>query len=66
MREAARDGEIGLRNPILLAAAFISLVEGLWDADYVGAVQHTHEEMADELIDLLLDGLRPCGGDVGY
>lgn len=22
-------------------------------------MQHTHEEMADELIDVLLDGLRP-------
>jgi AcrR family transcriptional regulator len=66
LREANRDGEIGLRNPMLLAATFISLVEGLWDADYVGAVQHTHEEMADELIDVLLDGLRPRGGDTDH
>lgn len=64
LREAAREGEIGLRNPILLAATFISLIEGLWDADYAGAVQHTHAEMADELIDILLDGLRPREGEI--
>ena len=60
---AAREGEIGLRNPTLVAATFISLIEGLWDADYVGAVEHTHEAMADELITILLDGLRPREGE---
>ncbi|HEY8601264.1 MAG TPA: TetR/AcrR family transcriptional regulator [Thermomicrobiales bacterium] len=59
LRDADRSAEIRLHNPILLAATFISLIEGIWDADYVGAVRHTHAEMADELIDVLLDGLRP-------
>ena len=59
LRDADRVAEIRLHNPTLLAVAFISLIEGIWDADYVGAVRHTHEEMADELIDVFLDGLRP-------
>ena len=63
LRAAAREGEIGLRNPTLVAATFISLIEGLWDADYVGAVAHTHEEMVDQLIAILLDGLRPREGE---
>lgn len=66
LREAARDGEIGSRNPTLIAATFISLIEGLWDANYVNAIRHTREEMADELIDVLLDGLRPRGGEAGH
>ncbi len=59
LRDADRTAEIKLRSPMLLAATFISLIEGIWDADYVGAVRHTHAEMADELVDVLLDGLRP-------
>lgn len=51
---------------MLRAATFISPVEGLRDADYVGAVQHTHEELADELIDILLDRFRPRGDEVGH
>lgn len=61
LRRAAERGDIRAHNPILLAATFISLVEGLWDACGGRTDAWQREELAAELIDVLLDGLRPRG-----
>jgi TetR/AcrR family transcriptional regulator, cholesterol catabolism regulator len=52
-------GEIRAHSGTLLAGAFLTLVEGLWDAAGGRASGRSREAMADELIDVLLDGLRP-------
>ena len=61
LRRAERAGEVRAHNPVLLAATFISLVEGLWDAHGGGADEQQRDVLAVELIDVLLDGLRPRG-----
>lgn len=52
-------GEILPQQPILLAATFINMIEGLWSAGGGGPLPVTKEEMADELIRVLFDGMRP-------
>jgi len=52
-------GEIRAPQPILLAASFVTLIEGLWSAGGGRPVSLTREEMADELIRVVLDGVRP-------
>ena len=59
LRRAEARGDIRAHNPILLAATFISLVEGLWDAYGGRTNERQREELAGELIDVLIDGLRP-------
>ncbi len=56
---AERRGEIQAPRPILLAGSFLNLIEGLWSAGGGRPVPETKEEMADELIRVLLDGMRP-------
>lgn len=51
--------EISSQQPVLLAASFINVIEGLWSAGGGRPVPYTNEEMADELIRVLLDGMRP-------
>lgn len=51
--------EISSQQPVLLAASFINIIEGLWSAGGGRPVPVTNEEMADELIRVLLDGMRP-------
>ena len=59
LRAAQARGEIGSRwSPTLMAGTFVVAVEGLWDAGGGRPLPRTREEMADELIDALLDGLR--------
>lgn len=52
-------GEIQAPQPILLAASFVNMIEGLWSAGGGRPVPHSKVEMADELIRVLLDGMRP-------
>lgn len=59
LHRAEAHGDIRAHNPILLAATFITLVEGLWDAYGGRTDERQREELAGELIDVLLDGLRP-------
>jgi AcrR family transcriptional regulator len=59
LRRAEGRGEIRAHNPILLAAAFVALVEGLWDAYGGRTSEQQRDDLATELIDVLLDGLRP-------
>lgn len=49
----------GLRSR--LHRALISLIEGIWDGDYVRGGQAPYAGMAGELLDLLLDRSRPYG-----
>lgn len=52
-------GESTPRHPILLGGAFLAIVEGIHDAGGGRDVGRPKEALADEMIDVLLDGLRP-------
>jgi AcrR family transcriptional regulator len=55
---AARDrGEIRLPHPMLVAVSFLTLIEGIHEAHRFTSVGK--EAMAEDVIDILLDGLRP-------
>lgn len=56
---AQERGESTARHPILLGGAFLSIVEGIHDAGGGRDVGIPKEVLADEMIDVLLDGLRP-------
>ena len=59
LSRAVERGDVRAHNPILLAATFISLIEGLWDAYGGRTDERQRDKLAGELIDVLLDGLHP-------
>ncbi len=60
LREAERRGEIVLNaDPTLAAAAFVTMIQAIWDAGGGRPVPHTPDEMANQMIAMLLNGLRP-------
>jgi AcrR family transcriptional regulator len=56
---AEERGEVALPHPILLAGSFLFIVEGIHDAGGGRDVGRPKEALADDMIDVLLDGLRP-------
>lgn len=60
LRAAEAHGEIVLHaDPTLTAAAFVTMIGAIRDAGGGRPVPHTPDEMAGQMIAILLDGLRP-------
>lgn len=58
LRQARQNGEIAQHNLDLIAGAFLGLIESLYAVPQ-HALERSRQAMAYELIDILLDGLRP-------
>ncbi len=56
---AQQRGEVVLPHPTLVSGSFLSIVEGIHDAGGGRVVVRAKDVMADEMIDVLLDGLHP-------
>jgi AcrR family transcriptional regulator len=60
MFSAAQDrGEARESQPHLLAGSLLATVDGIWYASQVVGAPRTAEQMAEEYISILLDGVRP-------
>lgn len=63
VRVASDRGEIRRHDLSMIAGTFLTLIEGVWDAGGGRALDRPREALADELVDILLDGLRPRVGE---
>ena len=57
--DAHERGDIVEHQRTLLSASFLTLIEGIHDAGGGRPIPRSKDEVADEIIDVLLDGLRP-------
>ena len=57
--DADARGEIVHHQPTLLSASFLTLIEGIHDAGGGRPISRSKDDVAEEIIDVLLDGLRP-------
>ena len=58
-QKAAQQGEIRAVRPYLLTCSILAMVDGIWYASEVQAEPVKNRQMAEEFVDLLLNGARP-------